>query len=152
MLKNVLFYIICLVPWFLSSIIPVDFDYYKTLTLPFFAPGDWFYILLWPTVYILLALNLYFLFKEIRFKDIPWSYKLSLLINYIFNQGYILVAFGIKSNFLGFVFCLGNLISLLFLYDETYQLKTSKIKLLWPYVAISLFAVILSFTIYIINL
>ena len=152
MLKNVLFYIICLVPWFLSSIIPVDFDYYKTLTLPFFAPGDWFYILLWPTVYILLALNLYFLFKEIRFKDIPWSYKLSLLINYIFNQGYILVAFGIKSNFLGFVFCLGNLISLLFLYEETYQLKTSKIKLLWPYVAISLFAVILSFIIYIINL
>ena len=100
----------------------------------------------------MLAFNLYFLFKEISFKDTPWSYKISLFINYIFNQGYTFVAFGLKNNFLGFVFCLGNLISLLFLYEETYQLKISKIKLLWPYIAISIFAVLLSFSIYIINL
>lgn len=152
MFKNILFYIICLAPWFLSSIIPVDYNYYDTINLPFFAPGNWFYMIVWPIVYILLAFNLYSLFKEISFKDIPWSYKISLIINYIFNQGYTLVAFGLKNNFLGFVFCLGNLISLLFLYEETYQLKTSKIKLLWPYIAISMFAVILSFSIYIINL
>lgn len=152
MLKKVLFYMICLLPWFLSSIIPVDYNYYKTIRLPFFAPGNWFYIIVWPFVYILLAFNLYFLFNDIKFKDTPWSYKISLFINYAFNQGYTLIAFGLKSNFLGFVFCLGNLISVLFLYEETYQLKTDKTKLLWPYIAISIFAVILSFTIYIINL
>ena len=152
MFKNFLYYILCLAPWFLSSIIPVDYDYYDTINLPFFAPGNWFYMIVWPTVYILLAFNLYFLFKEISFKDTPLSYKISLFINYIFNQEYTLVAFGLKNNFLGFVFCLGNLISLLFLYEETYQLKISKIKLLWPYIAISIFAVILSFSIYIMNL
>ena len=30
MFKKVLFYIICLAPWFLSSIIPVDYDYYDS--------------------------------------------------------------------------------------------------------------------------
>ena len=53
MFKKVLFYIICLAPWFLSSIIPVDYDYYDTINLPFFAPGNWFYMIAWPTVYIL---------------------------------------------------------------------------------------------------
>lgn len=152
MLKKILFYLVCLLPWFLSSVFPVDYDYYKTISLPFFAPGNWFYIIAWPTVYILLAFNLYDLFREIGFRCTSWSYRISLFINYIFNQGYLLVAFGLKSNFLGFVFCLGNLISLLFLYEETKEIKTSKLKLLLPYIAISIFAVILSFSIYIINL
>ena len=35
MFKKFLFYIICLAPWFLSSIIPVDFDYDRVTGLSF---------------------------------------------------------------------------------------------------------------------
>lgn len=152
MLKKIFLFILCLVPWFISSLFPVDYNYYESLNLPFFAPPSIFYGIVWPIVYILIALNVSSLFNTYKFKDIPWTYKITLLINYIFNQSYIIVAFLLKNNFLGFVSCLGTFISGLFLYEETYQLKSEKIKLLLPYLALSLFASILSLTIYFLNI
>lgn len=152
MLKKIFLFILCLVPWFISSLFPVDYNYYESLNLPFFAPPSIFYGIVWPIVYILIALNVSSLFNTYKFKDIPWTYKLTLLINYLFNQSYIIVSFLLKNNFLGFVSCLGTFISGLFLYEETYQLKSEKIKLLLPYLALGLFASILSLTIYFLNI
>ena len=37
--KKIIRYLICLLPWFISSLIfKVDTQYYKSLNLPFFAP------------------------------------------------------------------------------------------------------------------
>ena len=152
MLKKIFLFILCLFPWFLSSLLPVDYNYYESLNLPFFAPPSIFYGIVWPIVYILIALNVSSLFSTYKFKDIPWSYKLTLLINYLFNQSYIFTGFVLKNNFLGFVSCIGTFISGLFLYEETYQIKCEKIKLLLPYLALSLFASILSLTIYFLNI
>ena len=87
-----------------------------------------------------------------RIKEINLSYKLTLFINYLFNQSYTLLFFGLRNNFLVFVSCVGTLISCLFLVNETYNLKEKSSKLLIPYVLLSTFAVILSFTIYVLNL
>ena len=38
-----------------------------------------------------------------KFKDIPLSYKWTLIINYLFNQSFTLLFFGLKNNFLGFI-------------------------------------------------
>ena len=62
------------------------------------------------------------------------------------------VFFGLKSNFLGFCSCLGTFISCLFLYLETGNLNKKSTKFLIPYVLLSLFATILSLTIYVMNL
>ena len=86
-----------------------------------------------------------------RFKDIPKSYKTALLVNYIFNQAYTLIFFGLKSNFLAWVDCLALFISCLFLYQETNNLREKSSKFLDPYVLLALFATILSLTIYVIN-
>ena len=59
--------------------------------------------------------------------------------------------FLLKSTFLGFVSCLGTFVSCLFLYDETNNLDEKSTKFLNPYVLLSLFATILSITIYIMN-
>ena len=152
MLKKFFIFILCLFPWFISSLFPVDYNYYDSLNLPFFAPPSIFYGIVWPTIYILIAINISSLLNTYKFRDIPWSYKITLLINYIFNQSYIIVAFLLKNNFLGFISCLGTFISGLYLYEETSQLKMDKLKLLLPYLALSLFASILSLTIYFLNI
>lgn len=152
MLKKILLFILCLAPWFLSSLVPVDYGYYKDIILPWFAPPNIFYSIAWTFVYVLVAITMVKIFDSYKFKEVPWSYKLALIVNYLFNQSYILVFFGLKNNFLGFVSCLGTLISCLFLVNETYNLKEGTKKYFIPYILLASFAVILSFTIYIINL
>ncbi len=152
MLRKFVIFILILVPWFLSNLFPVDYSYYNTLNLPSFAPPNIFYGIAWSIVYFLIALSISGVIDSYKFKDIPNSYKITLLINYLFNQSYILVGFGLKSNFLGFVSCLGTFLSCLFLVVETKSLKEKSTKLLIPYVLLSLFATILSFSIYVINI
>ena len=152
MLKKLFTFILILAPWFITYLFPLDYDYYKQINLPWFAPPNLFYIIAWTAIYILVAISVVCLLESYKFKDIPLSYKLALLVNYIFNQSYVLVFFGLKNNFLGFASCVGTLVSLVFLANETYKLKPKCVKYLIPYGLLSIFAVVLSFTIYIINL
>lgn len=152
MLKKIGIFLFLLLPWFLATIIPVDYSYYDVIRLPFFAPPRIFYGIAWTIIYILVAISVNEIVNNYSFKEIPISYKITLLVNYLFNQSYTLVFFGLKSHFLGFVSCLGTLISCLFLIVETKVLKEKSTKYLIPYVLLSLFAVILSFTIYIMNI
>lgn len=151
MLKKVFVFILCLAPWFLSSIIPVDYNYFDSLKLPFFTPPKAFYGIAWSIIYILIAISIYGIVSYYRFKDIPKSYKITLVINYIFNQAYTLIFFGLKNNFLAWADCLALFISCLFLYQETNNLREKSSKFLDPYVLLALFATILSLTIYVIN-
>lgn len=152
MLRKIIIFITCLVPWFFSSITPLNYNYYTTLKLPFFAPNRIFFGIAWTIVYIGIASSIYLIINSYKFKDIPKSYKVTLLVNYLFNQSYTLVFFGLKSIFLGFVTSLSTFLSCLFLRIETSELKEKSTKLLIPYVLLSLFATILSLTIYIMNI
>lgn len=152
MIKKILLFLACLLPWFLSSIIPLNYDYYNTINKPFFAPPKLFYPIVWTIMYILIAITIYTVLKSYKFKDIPTSYKVTLLINYIFNQSYTLLFFGLNNNFLGFASCLGTFLSSLFLYEETNLLNSKMSKLLQPYIVLLAFATILSVSIYLLNL
>jgi len=152
LLKRIGLFILFLLLWFLGSFIPIDYSYYKELTLPGFAPPSWFYGVAWTINYILLSISMSSIFSEYKYKDIPKSYKLSLIINYIFNQSFIIVFFIIKNNFLGFVSCLGTFISSLFLYEESKDLNKKSTQGLKLYVLFNIFATILSLSIYLLNL
>ena len=117
MFKKCVIYIFCLIPWFLSSIIKVDYNYFKEIKTPFFTPPQMFYPIAWTIVYILIAITIYKIIIAYKLKEIPISYKIILLINYIFNQSFTLLFFGLKNSFLGFISCLGTFISTLFLYE-----------------------------------
>ncbi len=152
MIKKVFTFLLCLLPWFLSSIIPLNYKYYDTINKPFFAPPKVFYPITWTIMYILIAITIYTIIKNNKFKEINTSYKITLLINYIFNQSYTLLFFGLNNPFLGFVSCLGTLLSSLFLYEETSLLNNKISKLLYPYIILLIFATILSLSIYLLNI
>ena len=113
MFKKAIIFILLLLPWFLVSIIPVDYNYYSMIKLPFFAPPKIFYGIAWTIVYTLITITTSSIINSYKFKDIPLSYKITLLVNY---------------------------------------LNKKSTKFLIPYVLLSLFATILSLTIYVMNL
>lgn len=145
-------FIIILLPWFLSSLIPIDKEFYNSLTLPFFTPPQMAYGIIWSIIYICISISIYQILNTYKIKDIPKSYKYTLLLNYIANQSFQPVFFLLKSPFLGFVSCILTFITSLFLYKETKDLKEKSAKYLIPYILFSLFATILSLSIYLLNL
>ena len=152
MIKKISTFLICLLPWFLNNLLPLNYDYYNNIHKPFFAPPRIFFPIVWTVVYILIAITIYNVVISYKFKDIPRNYKITLFINYLFNQSYTILFFGLKSNFLGFIACLGTFISALFLYEETTLINNKISKLLQPYIVLSLFATVLSLSIYLLNL
>lgn len=152
MIKKISKFALCLAPWFLTSIIPLNYKFYDKINLPFFAPPRIFYPIAWSITYLLIAITIYSIVTSYKFKDIPKNYKITLLINYLFNQSYTLSFFGLKSTFLGFATCLGTLISALFLYEESSLLNNKITKLLIPYILLLIFATILSLSIYLLNI
>ena len=152
MIKKIFLFLACLLPWFLNNIIPVDYQYFKEIKTPFFTPPSLFYPIAWTIIYILVAITIYNIALSYKWKEIPKSYKLTLLLNYLFNESYTLVFFGLKNNFLGILSCLGTFLSTLFLYEETSLMNSKISKLLNPYILLSLFATILSISIYLLNI
>ena len=145
-------FIIILLPWFLSSLIPIDKEFYNSLTLPFFTPPQMAYGIIWSIIYIGISISIYQILNTYKIKDIPKSYKYTLLLNYIANQSFQPLFFLLKSPFLGFVSCILTFITSLFLYKETKDLKEKSAKYLIPYILFSVFATILSLAIYLLNL
>ena len=151
-MKKILLFIGILIPWFLSSLLPIDYNYYKSINLPSFAPPSIFYIIAWTITYIGIAISIYQILNKYKIKDLPSSYKTTLIINYLFNQSFQLVFFILKNNFLGFISCLGTFITSLFLFEESSLLNSKISKLLHPYIILSLFATLLSLSIYLLNI
>lgn len=144
-MKKIIKFLFILLPWFISTLTPVDKSYYLSLNLPFFAPPPFFFAIIWTILYILIATTIY---QKIDMKkDIQAPYKYTLIINYIANQSFQPLFFLLKNNFLSFVSCIITFLSSLFLYKESQNNK-----LLIPYILFSLFATILSLTIYLMNL
>lgn len=132
-------FILYLLPWFLSSFL-VDTNFYNSLNLPFFAIKPIVFTIAWTIIYILIALSIYYNEKSREYIKI-------LLINYVFNQLYLFCFFTLRSPFLGFLDTLGILVTTLLLY-----LEIDRKKLLIPYIIFDIYAVILSLTIYFMNL
>ena len=145
-------FIIILLPWFLSSLIPINKTYYNSLTLPFFTPPQIAYSIIWTIIYIGISISIYQIINTYKIKDIPKSYKYTLLLNYIANESFQPIFFLLKNNFLGFVSCISTFITSLFLYKETKDLKEKSAKHLIIYILFSLFACILSLSIYLLNI
>ena len=81
--KNVVRFLMYLLPWFISSIIfRVDTSFYDSINKPFFAPPGIVFPIVWTIIYILITLALY------KNKNKNITYYKSLIINYFSNQIY----------------------------------------------------------------
>ncbi len=152
MLKQIFLFIFCIGIWFIGFLFPLDYTYYQTLNLPSFAPPVIFFPIAWSITYFFIGISMYIILSSYPLSSIPKSYKLSLILNYLFNQSFVIVFFGLKNNFLGFFTCIGTFITCLFLYQESFSLNKKSALALRPYILLSIFATVLSLSVYLLNL
>ena len=146
-LKKFLKFILYLIPWFLSSLFMSNNAFYKTLNLPFFAPPSWIFPIVWPILFILIAINIYKM-SEFGFTQ---NYKKYLIMNYILNQSFTIFFFNLKSITLGFITSLLTLITAYFLYDESKKVDKKTSYFLIPYLVWLIYASLLSIAILFMN-
>ena len=146
MLKNILKFVICLLPWFLSTLICSDYSFFNEINTPSFTILTFLFGIVWTIIYILIAISICLI------NNYSKEYKKDLAYNYIFNQLYPIVFFCFKNTFLGFIVCLLTLLTSLFLYYETKEINKFSSKFLIPYTLFLVYATILSASIYFINL
>ena len=140
-------YLLFLLPWFLSGLLfKIDTAYYIGLNRPWFAPSPIIFGIVWPILYLLISYSVYKIWP-----NSSSNYKIYLVINYLANQLFTFAFFVLKNNFLALVDTIIVLISSLYLYVETNYLYKDKAKYLIPYIIWNIFALILVFTIFIIN-
>ena len=148
-MKKVIIFLLLLIPWgFSSFLFPIDNTFFEQLNLPIFTPPNYIFAFVWIIIYILTTISVYTIIKnDLQNKN----YLVSLIFNYITNQLFPFFFFTLRSPFLGFVDCILVLITTINLYIETKKINEKSVKLLIPYIVWSIFATILSLTIYIMN-
>ena len=146
-MKKIIKYIIILLPWFIGGILfKSDQIFYKSLNKPSFAPPGWLFAIIWPILYILIALSIY------NIKNKNKDYLKILIINYFTNQIFSFFFFTIKSPFIAMIDTILVLISSLYLYLESKKDNNLSANLLIPYILWNIFASILIISVYILNI
>ena len=86
MFKKCVIYIFCLIPWFLSSIIKVDYNYFKEIKTPFFTPPKMFYPIAWTIVYILIAITIYKIIIAYKLKTVAWGFMVNVNVRGLYEN------------------------------------------------------------------
>jgi len=113
-MKKIFKFLFLLIPWFIGGLLwSSDQTFYKSLNKPFFAPPGILFAIIWPILYILIALSIYKVANKNK------DYLKALIINYFSNQIFSFLFFTIKSPFIAMIDTIIVLISSLFLYNES---------------------------------
>ncbi len=150
-MKKVLIFLSCFIPWLISGIIfKYDSSYYEMLNIPSFALSPKLISITWIIIYILIGISIYKVRQE---KNIlkEGDYLYVLITNYLANQLFLYGFFNLKSPFFGFILTTITFISSIFLFLETKRLNKNASYFLIPYILYSIYAFILSITVYIMN-
>lgn len=146
---KIIIYILILLPWFISSILfPFNTTFYQTLNLPFFTPPGIVFAIVWPILYILIALSFYLILKKDK---LDRNYLFAYLLNYILNQSFSLFFFYLNNLTLTLYCTVLLFFSTIYLVWETKKHNKTSFYLLLPYMLWIIFATILYTTIYFIN-
>ena len=150
-IKDILRFIIILLPWLISGIIfPYNKDFYETLRIPSFALPGFIIGITWIILYILISISIYIISKKINIlKNTDYLYI--LITNYLANQLFSFAFFYLMSPFLAFVMTSITFISSIFLFIETKEINKKASYFLIPYIIFSAYALIVSLSVYIMN-
>lgn len=135
--------------WFLGSILcPFNAGFYSSITIPSVAPNQSVISLIWFIIYFLNTISTFFLIKDYDLND---DFYFIMLLNYLFCQFYPLFFFFFNSLVLSMICNIVVAVSSVFLIFETEKINKHLAYLFIPYSLWSLFSLILSISIYLIN-
>ena len=69
-MKKIILFLLFLFPWFFSTFFIHDYSFYQEIHLPSFAPPANVFAIIWPIIYIGIAMTLWLLQKEYGLQNI----------------------------------------------------------------------------------
>jgi tryptophan-rich sensory protein len=146
--------ILCQLAGLIGSIFttPAIPTWYESLNKPFFNPPDWIFGPVWVSLYLLMGISLFVIWQR-RENNLQARKGLILFfIQLILNAFWSVAFFGLKSPLLGLINII--LLWLAIFFTVQHFLKISKIAalLLLPYLLWVSFAVVLNFSLWILNM
>lgn len=70
---------------------------YASLVKPWFAPPSYLFGIVWPFLYLIIAVSFGYVFWLAIKKQIPWMVVLPFVLNLIFNVAFIPLQFGLNN-------------------------------------------------------
>lgn len=126
-------------------------DWYMTLEKPFFAPPNWVFGPVWITLYFLMGVSLYIVWKDELKSKTRNAFFVVFGIQLILNALWSFLFFGLRSPLLGLVDIL--ILDVMVVVTIIYAKSISKLAmiLLIPYLVWIIFASLLNFVIFLLN-
>ena len=118
--------------------------WYATLNKPFFSPPNFVFGPVWTTLYFLMGLSLYLVWKNRKIQKWFW-------IQLILNSVWSIIFFGLKNPLLGFIGIIFLWTSIVLTIKSFYKFNKTAAYLLIPYICWVSFATILNLSIVILN-
>ena len=152
-LKLVVSIILCQLAGFLGSLFttPAIPTWYATLRKPFFAPPNWIFSPVWITLFILMGISLFFVWRRTdhpKFKIAFIFFFVQLILNALWSVAF----FGLRSPLLGLIDIVLLWIAILLTIQNFLKVFKMAGFLLFPYLLWVGFAALLNFFLWILNL
>jgi tryptophan-rich sensory protein len=152
-LKFIISIIICQSAGIFGSLFTFDSisDWYVALEKPAFAPPNWIFGPVWITLYFLMGLSLYIVWKDELKSKTRNAFFVVFGIQLILNALWSFLFFGLRSPFLGLLDII--LLDIMVIVTIIYAKSISKLAmiLLIPYLIWIVFASFLNYVIFLVN-
>ena len=153
LIKLILSLFLCQLAGFIGSLVttPSIPIWYASLEKPSFSPPNWVFSPVWITLYALMGISLYLLWREDRREPKVKIALFFFIIQLILNISWSMVFFGLRLPFLAFLEIL--LLWAVILLTILTSLKVSKVAgyLLVPYLLWVTFAAVLNYFLWFLN-
>lgn len=125
-----------------------SYDFYQTLTKPFFAPPSWIFPVVWTILYLLMGISYYMVMNIEENKLIKQIYNLQLFFNLLWP----IVFFMFEQLLLSSIWIIGLdvLVIVMILFFSKVSKKAALLQI--PYLLWTIFATVLNISIFILNL
>lgn len=120
-------------------------NWYAYLNKPFFNPPNWIFGPVWTTLYILMGISAYLVWK--KRKGIPFWFWIQLVLNALWS----ILFFGLQSPILAFVGVIFLWLSIFLTITSFYRIHKTAAYLLVPYLLWVTFASLLNASIALLN-
>ncbi len=125
--------------------------WYAALEKPFFTPPNWLFAPAWITLYVLMAIAAFLIWRQgLEHKEVKVA-LLVFLVQLILNALWSVVFFGLQSPLWGMVVILALWVAILLTILRFFKLSTAAGALLLPYILWVSFASALNIAVWVLN-
>ncbi len=151
-LKLVISIFLCQLAGFLGSLFtaPAIPTWYKTLDKPFFSPPNWIFSPVWISLFILMGISLFMVWRkqeQPRFKVALIFFFVQLIFNILWSAAF----FGLRSPLFGLIDIVLLWVAILLTIQNFLRISKMAGLLLLPYILWVSFAMVLNFSLWILN-